>query len=366
MGPEQDVMTNEELQKQEPRSSTEIESDIQKTRGRMDATLDELGDRLTARSILNSALDWWESRGTGAPAGGATKDAYQSIARYVKEHPVPSVLVGTGLVWMIIEATSEEETPSRQESAGYERTATGPSFPSEYVPGDQVETSEGGRGIAGAAKDKLVQAKETAAEVAGTAKEKVAAWGSAASEAAEGVGRRSHEVYEQGRSTAVKMSDSIQRGYRSGGQQLETAMQEYPLAVGLGFAAFGALVGVLLPRTRREDALLGERSDQLVEAAKEKGKDLLERGKDVAERVAESTLDAARQQGLTPEGASGAVAGIAEKVGEVARKAKQEAGTAVKESKLTPEQLKGEVSSTAEGAKQERKAGAQRKSDEQG
>ena len=52
-------MTNEELQKQEPRSSTEIESDIHTTRGRMDATLDELGDRLTARSLLNSALDWW-------------------------------------------------------------------------------------------------------------------------------------------------------------------------------------------------------------------------------------------------------------------------------------------------------------------
>ena len=110
-------MTNEELQKQEPRSSTEIESDIHTTRGRMDATLDELGDRLTARSLLNSALDWWESRGSGGRTGGATKDAYQSIARYVRENPIPSVLLGTGLVWMIIDATSEEETPSRRESA---------------------------------------------------------------------------------------------------------------------------------------------------------------------------------------------------------------------------------------------------------
>ena len=42
-------------------------------------------------------------------------------------------------------------------------------------------------------------------------------------------------------------------------------MEEYPLAVGIGFAALGALIGVLLPRTRREDELLGEQSDQLVE-----------------------------------------------------------------------------------------------------
>jgi hypothetical protein len=38
MGPEQSLMTNEELHDQEPRSSTEIESDIRQTRGRMDAT----------------------------------------------------------------------------------------------------------------------------------------------------------------------------------------------------------------------------------------------------------------------------------------------------------------------------------------
>ena len=59
-------MTNQELHDQESRSSTEIESDIRQTRGRMDATLDELNDRLSARSLLNSALDWWESRGVGS------------------------------------------------------------------------------------------------------------------------------------------------------------------------------------------------------------------------------------------------------------------------------------------------------------
>jgi hypothetical protein len=52
-------MTNQELHEQESRSSPEIESDIRQTRGRMDATLDELSDRLSARSLLNSALDWW-------------------------------------------------------------------------------------------------------------------------------------------------------------------------------------------------------------------------------------------------------------------------------------------------------------------
>ena len=67
----------------------------------------------------------------------------------------------------------------------------------------------------------------------------------------------------------------------------------------------------------------------MVEAAKEKGQELLERGKDVAERVA-GALDEARQQGLTPQVAGETISGLAGKVGEVARKAKQEAGAAMK------------------------------------
>ena len=41
----------------------------------------------------------------------------------------------------------------------------------------------------------------------------------------------------------------------AGWTQLSNSMEEYPLAVGIGFAALGALVGVLLPRTRLLDTL---------------------------------------------------------------------------------------------------------------
>jgi ElaB/YqjD/DUF883 family membrane-anchored ribosome-binding protein len=208
----------------------------------------------------------------------------------------------------------------------------------------------------------LEHAKEAVGEVAGAAKEKVSALGDAATEAAEDVGRRAQKVYQEGRSTARKIGDSIESGYHSSAEQLENAMEEYPLAVGIGFAALGALIGVLLPRTRREDELLGQQSDQLVKATKEKGQELLERGKVVAERVTQSALDEARQQGLTPEAASERISDLAGKVGEVARKAKEEAGTAAKNEKLSPEHLKQEAASAAEGIQQERKASAQKKS----
>jgi Protein of unknown function (DUF3618) len=165
-------MTNEELHDKEPRSSTEIESDIRQTRGRMDTTLDELGDRLTARSLLNSALDWWESRGVGARTGGATKDTYQTVARYVKENPIPALLVREGVAWMI-EATTrhDEETRFYTEPASHKGKRSDPAtryYPSEYQGDDQTVTGgKSGSGIAESAKDKLEHAKEAAAEVAG-------------------------------------------------------------------------------------------------------------------------------------------------------------------------------------------------------
>jgi ElaB/YqjD/DUF883 family membrane-anchored ribosome-binding protein len=338
MGPEQSLMTKQELPDEESRSSTEIESDIRQTRGRMDATLDELGDRLTARSLLNSALDWWESRGVGARTGGATKEAYQSLARYVKENPIPSLLVGVGVAWMIIEATSSEEEETRASTGTTSDKGTRRVQAMPYYP---TEGGESGPGFAESAKDKLEHAKEAVAGVAEAAKEKVSALGDATTSAAEDAGRRARQVYEEGRSTARKIGHNIESGYHSSAERLENAMEEYPLAVGIGFAALGALIGVLLPRTRREDELLGEQSDQLIKATKEKGEELLERGKVVVQRVSESALEEARQQGLTPEAVGERISDVAEKVGEVARKAKEEAATAAKDEKLTIGHLKG-------------------------
>jgi hypothetical protein len=47
-------MKNEEVHNTEDRSSTEIASDIRERRNRMDATLDELSNQFTVRSIVNS------------------------------------------------------------------------------------------------------------------------------------------------------------------------------------------------------------------------------------------------------------------------------------------------------------------------
>jgi hypothetical protein len=84
---------------------------------------------------------------------------------------------------------------------------------------------------------------------------------------------------------------------------------------------------------------MGEKSDQFLDVTKEKGQELLERGKEVAEHVAETAIGEARQRGLTPEAATEKITAIAGKVGEIAHKVTEEGKTAAKE-KLVPEALK--------------------------
>jgi ElaB/YqjD/DUF883 family membrane-anchored ribosome-binding protein len=326
-------MKNEEVQNTEDRSSSEIASDIRERRNRMDATLDELSNQFTVRSIVNSVLDWFVSRQVSMPGGGVAKSAYRNVAYQVRKHPLPAVLVGTGIAWMIIDAASEDE--------GQASSARG-DVDDRQAPGASKE----GPQLLEKAQTKLEQAKHAASEVTGAAKEKASALGEkasalgdAASGAAENLTRRAQDVYSQSRSTAVKVGHGMQQGYRSGAEQLEMAMREYPLAVAIGFAAAGALFGVLLPRTRPEDDFMGEKSDELLNATKEKGQELLERGKAVAERVAESAIGEAREHGLTPEAATEKISEIAGKVGEIAQKVTEEGKAAAKEN-LVPEALK--------------------------
>jgi ElaB/YqjD/DUF883 family membrane-anchored ribosome-binding protein len=319
-------MKNEEVQNTEDRSSTEIASDIRERRNRMDSTLDELSNQFTVRSIVNSALDWWADRQVTMPGGGVAKSAYRNVAYQVRKHPVPAVLVASGIAWMIIDAASEDE--------GRASSARG-DVDDRHTPG----TSKEGSHLLEKAQTKLDQAKNAASDVAGAAKEKASALGEAASGAAENLTRRAQDVYSQSRSTAVKVGEGMQQGYRSGAEQLEMAMREYPLAVAIGFAAAGALFGVLLPRTRPEDEFMGEKSDQLLDATREKGQEFLERGKAVAERVAETAIGEAHQHGLTAEAATDKISEIAGKVGEIAQKVTEEAGKAAEKENLVPEAL---------------------------
>jgi hypothetical protein len=70
-----------------------------------------------------------------------------------------------------------------------------------------------------------------------------------------------------------------------------------PLGLAVGSVAVGFVIGTLLPSTRMEDEKLGDASDRVVDAARETGREALERGKDVAQETAQTAAETAKQTG---------------------------------------------------------------------
>ncbi len=316
MGTKQNVMTPETLLREaDQRSSQEIESDIREKRNRMDSTLDQLGERLNVRSLMNSALEWWDSPSSGNQGNAAARRALKTVATQMKHHPMPSLLIGGGLAWLIADAGGDDATPAERPGE--------PSRVSDRLPKSQ----NGGVGSS------LSHAKDAAAGAMESAKEKLSDLGSRTHRSADHL---AHEAYVVSRSAARKIKQEVKEDYHAAGERFGRAVEEYPLAVGVVFAALGALAGLALPRSRKEDEMMGSKSDHVVEAAKEKGAELLESGKAVGERVIETVAEEAKEQGFTADKVTGALSAMAEKGGAILQKAKDEAAQAATDEGLKP------------------------------
>ncbi len=158
--------------------------------------------------------------------------------------------------------------------------------------------------------------------------------------------RTARGTYDRSRTAASRLKHDVSEGYHRGARKFEGAVEEYPLAVGIGFVALGALAGLVIPRTRSEDEFLGEQSDHLVDAAKEKGSELLESGKAVGTRVLESVKEGAAEQGLTGDSVGDALSKLAEKGGKVVEKARDEAKHAAEDEGLKPKPSEKALSDT--------------------
>src|ERR1700748_3794821 len=109
MGPEQDPLVTDSPA-EEMRSTGEIKSDIRRTRDRLDVTLEHLNERLSPRSIMNDVLSWFESQADNASSGSADSlsRGCDRVIREIKKNPIPTVLVGAGVAWFILNGDDDD------------------------------------------------------------------------------------------------------------------------------------------------------------------------------------------------------------------------------------------------------------------
>jgi hypothetical protein len=310
------------------RSSREIRSEIDRTRSDMDETFAALDAKLTPKEI---GLELW-SLFKGGSSTGASK-----LWQVAREHPMPAAVVGLGLGWLMVESSRKSDAYDGLDRGDY-RYSRGSSYRQGYAGTGSYsgyETDEDS-GVLSAAKDKVHDVADSAKDALSSAGDKVSDLGHQVADKASTLG---HQVTDKASGLGHQVTDKASDLRRQAKTQVRRArvgfwqtMEENPLLVGAATLALGVIVGLVLPSTDKEDELMGETRDHLLDEAKEAGQQVLDKGKHVAEAVADKVKQEARNQGLTPEG-------VADKVKNVAKEATNTAKEEAKRQNLTPDAL---------------------------
>jgi hypothetical protein len=289
--------------------SDQIATDIGHTRHQIDRTMDALIGKLTPQQMLLELA--------GAMKSGSTTIA-QKLVETARDHPVPATIIGVGLGMLIMERSDASRRVSGDEGRLHE--AMGSVREGAAAAGvaaqDVVHRTEE------AASDRLHRAGERALQAVHHVEEKAAQAGAKVSEKAS---EARHEL--QDRVAALK-ADGRQKVHdaKLGFWQ---AMDRSPLAVAAGAMTLGIAAGLALPRSEKEDELLGESRDRLVGRAKELGRDVLHKGEQVARVAAETVKTDLAAEGLTPSA-------LADTAREIGRDVVQAAKTEAERQHLTP------------------------------
>jgi ElaB/YqjD/DUF883 family membrane-anchored ribosome-binding protein len=135
----------------------------------------------------------------------------------------------------------------------------------------------------GAAGDKLRDAKDSAADSVRGAKDS----------AMNSMRSGAHRVSEG----SHRAADRARRESRRAREGFQTMLEEQPFVIGALGIALGAVIGALLPESEREDRMLGQARDRVLDRAKDLGARGYEQVRGKAEQAAAGAKDAVQGSG---------------------------------------------------------------------
>jgi len=207
-----------------------------------------------------------------------SRSASSTIVETIKANPIPSALVGIGLAWLFMNKSSSAPSEPRYASQSY-----GYGYSSQGY--GQMGTRLQGTSATDAVQQKAGQVIDSVTEAAGHVKEKAG------------------EMVDQAQAKVEHLTDQVQDRAQHVIDRSQNMIEDNPLMTSALALVLGAAVGLLLPETRREDALMGDARDKLVGQVSEAAKDTLGKAEKVATEVLHTAGDTiqeeAKNQGLT-------------------------------------------------------------------
>jgi ElaB/YqjD/DUF883 family membrane-anchored ribosome-binding protein len=269
---------SDELDPETKRRTREIQSEIANTRAEMSETIDALQEKLRPANLVSDATDKMKTATaekvknmadtaseTAQDVARETRDRMYDVVEGAKQNPVPALMIGAGVAWLLMDRSRNKG--GNGSSRRIER--------SEY-------SNAAGPGYQGGDYDRAFGAIYGEAAYAGQGH---TSSGSVASRSADAL----HDA-----------RDTAQRTARRTQSQLQRMLRENPLLVGAAAVLVGAAVGASLPETDRENEIMGEARDSIVDRAQEAARDAATTVREVAGeavgKVTEKVGDTGTQQ----------------------------------------------------------------------
>ena len=207
-----------------------LQSEIDSTRANVGETLDALQAKLSPGQFLDEGMALMRRYGG---------EFASSLGSSVKRHPLPIILTGIGIAWLVASHRRGQSELDYDSSLGF----------------DEYEDETGGAGIS----SRLRARAGRIAEATGSVREKV-------------------------RGAASQSREQFQRASAGFSQMLE----EQPLLLGLLGIGLGAAIGSALPATQKENELLGETRDRALDRMKSVGSEQVEKVRKTVKQTVES------------------------------------------------------------------------------
>ncbi|MDQ2669326.1 MAG: DUF3618 domain-containing protein [Gemmatimonadota bacterium] len=319
-------------------STAEIELEIQRTRARMTENVDALTWKLSPDRLKAQAKHKLHQkqeavvekvRHAAHEVGDSARQAGSGLFGTLKENPIPAAMIGAGIAWLVMGSRRRSESDFEQTGDSYGRYYN----PGSYVPADTAVTGMTSQSFGGTAgggiysaeeeidyssveytssaaygsdlehsesrhglKGKAADVRERVSEKTSHARERVA---ETTSHARERIGETASSardtVAEKARAARMRAGDlrhgAADRARRTRGWA-EHQMDENPLVMGAAIMALGAVVGSLVPTTRKEDELIGRKRDELMDRARS----TMHEAREVIGATARETMESVKEE----------------------------------------------------------------------
>ncbi|WP_410219334.1 DUF3618 domain-containing protein [Paracoccus sp. (in: a-proteobacteria)] len=253
-------------------SPDQIEREIERDREALRHKLEDLQDELSLEGISRRLTGTLREHGS---------EWAQSANMAARENPVALALTGVGLAWMIFGRGYDPSHKARQSFAAWKQDDHDNDVPPRRVPApppaarpaaitppappasrpfsasrmpswansDHHSSSDQGNSMTDKLKDRAQSLRDRL------------------SEGTEGLGEEARRRVEDARRKALQASDKASRHFNSSSRQVSESYNAEPLLYGAAALLLGAGLGAVLPRTSREDELMGHYRDQLFDEA---------------------------------------------------------------------------------------------------